>query len=234
MNICKANDPVMNLNARYDLKRAPDLIHCRKQAFGHGHQNELSAVKEILALKKEELKLVDKQLIPLYSRIDFVLMPDEIGSTIGFCDPRHHRCQGDVQKQSSINPNVVGRYCNELCLQSDETFAKLLVLEQDIERVIARQNQLQRDISALEIYARAPQETGGYRHKYTKRGKEKVIKGAYRYKKDSLFRKFAREKMEEARRKEEEWRSEAVPNLLECNMSPRKRNNKLLAKMTKE
>ena len=97
MNICKVNDPVMNINAHNDLKRAPDLIHCRKQAFFHGHQTELSAFNEILALKKEELKLLERQLIPLYSRIDFVLMPDENGSTIGFCDPRHHRCQGDVQ-----------------------------------------------------------------------------------------------------------------------------------------
>jgi len=48
-----------------------------------------------------------------------------------------------------INEVIVGRFCNELCLLSDEYIDRLVAIEEKITEVIARQNQLEGDILTL-------------------------------------------------------------------------------------
>ena len=55
-----------------------------------------------------------------------------------FKDIRLHRCQSEPCNVRPFNEMLVGRFCNELCLLSDEYIDKLIAFEKKISEVIAR------------------------------------------------------------------------------------------------
>jgi hypothetical protein len=105
-------------------------------------------------------------LVPLQAKLDIVLDSDESFNYM-ITKSNEHMCEGPIIPTRKWATTVI-RECNKLCYLTPEAREVVLTIEGEISEVIARMNQLVRDVETLEKDGQVVKETGSSKTNYAR------------------------------------------------------------------